>query len=323
MPVIENKSKLELKATIKAISSRFRTERQVKAVTGLSPEQFFILLPVFEQFLNEKKEENKANKIKPNNGQEGQLKTSTDKLLFMLCYLKCYPSFDVIGFMFDMSGSSASIWFSKLMPIFIKTLADFNVLPKTKFESPEQMQEAFKDIGTLIIDATERVIQRPQDKEVQKEHHSGKKKQNTIKNTIITTFSYIVLYVGCTFSGKNHDYGMFKKEFDPKSSWFESFEVLVDLGYLGFDKDFKINNISIPHKKPRKSKNNPNPQLTQQQKDENRAMSQKRVIVENVIAGMKRLKCVSDRYRNHIVELKDLFILLAAGIWNFNVVNRK
>lgn len=115
---------------------------------------------------------------------------------------------------------------------------------------------------------------------------------------------------------------MFKKEFNPKLKWFETFNILVDLGYKGFDKDYKIGIISIPHKKPRKSKNNPNPQLTQSQRYENREMSKKRVIVENVIAGMKRLKCVSDRYRNHIKELKDVFILLAAGLWNFNVYNR-
>lgn len=115
---------------------------------------------------------------------------------------------------------------------------------------------------------------------------------------------------------------MFKKEFKPGSLWFSTFNILVDLGYEGFDTNYKIKNISIPHKKPRKSKNNPNPQLTQDQKNENREMSKIRVIVENVIGGMKRFRCISDRYRNHIPELKDLFILLAAGIWNFHIENR-
>lgn len=161
---------------IKDISPKFRTERQVKAVTGLSLKEFFILLPIFEELLNAQKEENKANKIKPNNGQEGALKTATDKLLFMLCYLKCYSTFDHFGFTFDMSGSSAHTWLSKLMPIFVKSLAHFNVLPKTEFETPEEMRDAFKGIDTLIIDATERAIQRPQDDEIQEDHYSGKKK---------------------------------------------------------------------------------------------------------------------------------------------------
>jgi hypothetical protein len=43
------------------------------------------------------KEENKVDKIKPNNGKEGALKTPTDKLFFVLFYLKCYLTFDVFG----------------------------------------------------------------------------------------------------------------------------------------------------------------------------------------------------------------------------------
>ena len=181
MKTAPNTSKEETKIEIKKISSRFRTERQVRAVIGMSPKQFFILLPVFEKFLNAKKEDDKKNKLKPDNGKEGQLKTSSDKLLFMLCYLKCYPSFDVIGFMFDMSGSSANIWFSKLLPILIQTFDALSVLPKTKFESVEQLRDAFKNYNTLIIDATERVIQRPQDKDLQKEHYSGKKSSTPLK----------------------------------------------------------------------------------------------------------------------------------------------
>ncbi len=132
----------------------------------------------------------------------------------------------------------------------------------------------------------------------------------------------MILYLGITFSGRNHDYGMFKKEFDPGLNWFSVFNIFIDLGYQGFDNDFETKNLEIPHKKPRKSKHNPDPKLTQDQKDENKKMSGKRIIVENVIGGMKRFRCISDRYRNHIDELKDLLILLSAGLWNFNVICR-
>lgn len=115
---------------------------------------------------------------------------------------------------------------------------------------------------------------------------------------------------------------MFKKEFNTRLNWFSKFNIFVDLGYQGFDKDYKVKSISIPHKKPKKSKKNPCPKLTQTQKDENRKMSQKRVVVENVIGGMKRFRCLVERFRNHIPYVKDLVMLLAAGIWNFNVVNR-
>lgn len=115
---------------------------------------------------------------------------------------------------------------------------------------------------------------------------------------------------------------MFKKEFNPELDWFENFTVYVDLGYLGIAKDYKIKNLFIPHKKPRKSKNNPNPVLTENQKQENKEMSRQRVIVEHAFAGMKRYNCLVNRFRNTRIELSDTFVLLAAGLWNTNVMNR-
>ncbi len=161
---------------LKDISPKFRQERQLKAVTGLSIEQFSILITVFEPILNSGIEKQKAGKIKPNNGNIGVLKSAEDKLLFILYYLKCYPTYDQFGFIFNMSGSSAYTWLYKIMPVFIETLDQLDVLPETNFETPEEMHKAFKDYDTLIVDATERAIQRPQDNEEQKDHYSGKKK---------------------------------------------------------------------------------------------------------------------------------------------------
>ncbi len=153
-----------------------------------------------------------------------------------------------------MSGSSAYTWLYQVMPIFVKTLAELKVLPKIKFETPEEMKEALKDFDTLIIDATERAVQRPKDDDKQKDHYSGKKKRHTIKNTVIASLDFFILYIGTTFSGKNNDYGMFKKEFKTDSNCFSTFDILIDLGYKGFNNDYETKNIEIPHKKPRKSK---------------------------------------------------------------------
>lgn len=164
------------KMNLKDISPKFRQERQLRAVTGVSIEQFFILLSVFEPLLISYEKERKDNKIKPNNGSVGILKTPSEKLLFILYFLKCYPTYDQFGFVFDMSGSSAHTWLYKIMPVFVKTLDQLNVLPETKFETPEEMHEVFEAHDTLLIDATERAIQRPKDNEEQKDHYSGKKK---------------------------------------------------------------------------------------------------------------------------------------------------
>jgi len=115
---------------------------------------------------------------------------------------------------------------------------------------------------------------------------------------------------------------MFKKEFDCSVNWFSRFNLFVDLGYLGITNDYNIKNCSIPHKKPKKSKNNPVPTLTKAQKKENQLMSRKRIIVEHVIGGMKRYRCLVDRFRNRIDGIDQIVIILAAALWNFNVLNR-
>ena len=115
---------------------------------------------------------------------------------------------------------------------------------------------------------------------------------------------------------------MLKKEFDTALDWFSGFDIFIDLGYQGFREDYQSRRVFIPHKKPKKSKKNPNPTLTQQQKDENKAMSRQRVVVENTIGGMKRFRCLVERYRNHIPFVKDSLILLSSGLWNFHILNR-
>ncbi len=153
----------------------------MKAVSGVSLEQFLVLLPIFEKYLFEQREINQANKIKPNNGRKPTLETAEDKLLFFMHYLKCYSTFDQLGFAFNMSGSNACTLLYKLFPVMINTLSYLGVLPKTEFADPSEMHKCFKGIHTLVIDARERPMQRPQDHDVQAEHYSGKKKNIPIK----------------------------------------------------------------------------------------------------------------------------------------------
>ena len=59
------------------------------------------------------------------------------------------------------------------------------VLPERKIGTVEELLELFPGVKDLFIDGTERPIQRPKDREKQKEHYSGKKKAKTHKNILI------------------------------------------------------------------------------------------------------------------------------------------
>ena len=87
----------------------------------------------------------------------------------------------------------------------------------------------------------------------------------------------------------------------------------------GLDNYGKTAKIILPHKTPRKSKKNPSPTLTEEQKKANKAHSQKRVAVEHAIGGMKHFHCLTHRVRNQSVSFIDQFLGLGAGLWNFKI----
>ncbi len=135
----------------------------------------------------------------------------------------------------------------------------------------------------------------------------------------MSSIEKVILFLGNTFTGRNHDYSMLKQEFPPEHDWFDDLNILVDLAYLGMSKDYRSENILLPHKKPRKSKKNPVTQLTEEQKIENRALSGIRIFVENAIGGIKRYNILVHRFRNHKPDFDDDVIGICAGLWNFSL----
>lgn len=128
-----------------------------------------------------------------------------------------------------------------------------------------------------------------------------------------------ILLLCCIAAGSVHDYALMKKVFKPGLPWFKKVSLWLDLGFLGADKDYKKAKIHLPHKKPGKSKKNPNPSLTAEQKQENRRQAATRVVVEHAIGGMKIFHCLLHRIRNHLDTFVDYFFSLSAGLWNYKI----
>ncbi len=299
------------------------TDREFRAATGCSRKEFNEILPAFITAYKDLKYEaylaDPNRKRKPGAGPLGKLDTNEKKLFFILYFLKNYPTFDVLGINFDMSGPKAFDNVYKLYPVLERALTDLGVSPLRKFKSVEDFKTYMEQYEKILIDATTRKIQRPQDKEKQKEYYDGKHKEHTVKNTIISTIDKFILFLGQTVPGRIHDYILLNKEFDKTENWFELLVVLIDLGYLGFAKDYKCKDLQIPHKKPKKSKKNPNPKLTEEQKEENKKISKIRVAVENAIGGFKRYRILVDTFRAKSEELLDSAIFIAAGLWNYKL----
>ena len=140
-----------------------------------------------------------------------------------------------------------------------------------------------------------------------------------LKNTVMSRLDKFIVFLGRTFSGHNHDYSMLKQELPPDLDWFVDLDLWVDLGYQGIRSDYAGERIEIPHKKPRKSKKNPNPELSPEQKAENKAVSQVRIFVEHAIGGMKRFNILVQRFRNRKENFEDDSVGICAGLWNLTL----
>ena len=152
-------------------------DRLIRAMTGLNLKSFEELLPSFtEAYEKSILKLAKKRKRAHGGGRKSALKTMSAKLIFILVYCKCYPTFDMLGVMFGFHRSCAHDWVHRLLPVLETALGYKQALPLRQLSSMEEFIEKFSDIKEVIFDGTERPVQRPKDHEKQKEHYSGKKK---------------------------------------------------------------------------------------------------------------------------------------------------
>lgn len=293
-----------------AIQRALNQDRLLRSLTGLNRKAFDALLETFRG-LYEQSRQTQPRQRAVGGGRKARLLSAQEKLFFILFYFKCYPTFDLAGLIFDMHRSQAHEWMHRLQPILEATLGKKMVLPERKLDSIEAFLERFPEVKRVMIDGTERAIARPQAPKAQQFNYSGKKKRHTRKHLAAVDETKRVLVLSKAREGKLHD-KRFHDEDDIAGSIPDEIPIEVDLGFLGLQKEY--NNIHLPHKKPRGGV------LSSTQKQENRALSQSRVVCENAFAGVKRYNAVSMVYRNRVKEFDDHLMLTAAGLWNFYLV---
>ncbi len=113
----------------------------------------------------------------------------------------------------------------------------------------------------------------------------------------------------CTHHGRGpvHDFALYGRS---KVEPHESLEVLGDGGYQGLQKLHEKGRT--PHKKPREA------ELTDEQRQSNRELARRRVVVEHVIRSLKIFRTLAERYRNRRKRFSLRFNLIA-GLHNFEL----
>ncbi len=237
-----------------------------------------------------------------------------NRFLMLLVYYRLYMTCTLTGFLFDLDQSNVCRDIQKIeglirkcVPIPQKT---YNITKRLK--TPEEVEKYFPGF-MAITDCTEQQIPRPEDKRKRKAYYSGKKKRHTVKNQLtVNNRGYILHKLGHK-KGRMHDYNINKKNHPvmPKDV-----VNVVDLGYLGVEKDFPEQLSSHYHIK-RKETNN----LSQEEKEYNKIHSKKRIIVEHTISRLKKYRIMSDIFRNKLRKYNRISDIVA-GLVNYRIMNQ-
>ena len=181
-----------------------------------------------------------------------------------------------------------------------------------RLKTPEEVEKYFPGF-LAFTDSTEQPIPRPVDKERRKIFYSGKKKRHTIKNQLmVNNRGYILHKIGYK-KGRKHDYNIYKENHPviPKQV-----VNVLDLGYLGVEKDFPEQLSALPYKKKRNQKD-----LSQEEKEYNRIHSKKRIVVEHTISRLKKYRIQSDVFRNKLRKYNKVSDIVA-GLVNYRIMKQ-
>ena len=276
-----------------------KDERLLRALTGLNKKAFEELQEVFGEAVREEEVPRRSKQPRQRAtgaGRKPRLETLEEKLIYILFYFKCYPTFDLAGLLFDIDRSQANRWMHRLQQPLEIALGQKMALPKRKLTSRSEFIDAFPGVKRVIFDGTERPIQRSKDREKQKQDYSGKKKRHTRTHLSAVDPNKRILLLSEAHNGKDHDKGILNQE-----KWGEYIpeEVQIDgdSGFQGLQKERA--NVRIPQKKPKGG------ELTEEQKEENRQLASERVVCEHAFAGVKRYGIASNVYRNRLKGCDD------------------
>jgi DDE superfamily endonuclease/Helix-turn-helix of DDE superfamily endonuclease len=235
-----------------------------------------------------------------------------DRFVMLLIYYRLYITYTLAGFLFDLDQSNICRDIKKIEKLIRQCLPiPQKIYPLTKrLKTPEEVERYFPGF-LAFTDCTEQQIPRPVDKNRRNMYYSGKKKRHTIKNQItVNNRGFIIHKIGHR-KGKRHDYDVYKKNHPVTPKQVVN---VIDLGYLGVEKDFPQQLSALPCKRKR------NCELSAEEKEYNKIHSKKRIVIEHTICRLKKYRIMSQIFRNRLRKY-DRVSDIVAGLVNYRIMN--
>lgn len=266
-----------------------------RKLTGLTIEKFEELLhdlaPLYDKA--EAKLLYRLNRQRAHGGGRKQDLSLDDKLVMLLMYYHLYVTHELLGIIFNLHNSNVSRHINRLKPL----LAQVFHIPTQRITLSE-VKVTENQLLDLFLDATEQQIRRPHRK--QQLYYSGKKKKHTLKNQIVVNARRKILAVSRSHPGATHDKNVYYKT---RIYTTPKIRPIADLGYCG------VPTLQIPFKKPKGK------ELSPSQKQYNKQLAKRRIIIEHIIGKMKIFQILVYPFRNPLSK-HSLIFKNVAGFYN-------
>ncbi len=289
----------------------------LRSLTGYTRDDFGTLFRAFQAAHETRRAQtNTPRRRAPGAGRPTVCSLET-QLVMALVWLRVYPTFAVLAFLFGLHESNAWRNVQDTLQT-LQSLADFAfekpARERKTLRSVEAVMDAFPDV-VLVIDAKEQRTRRPKSDKDNDEHaqsrlsdfrkkpfYSGKKKTHTqenrwsrflcLKNQVAVQPGGKIGAVSASVpGGANHDLRLLR-ESHLLDNLSEGEAAMMDKGYDGITKDYPGYALYLPHKARR------NRPLTPAQKAYNRLLSSYRIVVGHTNAQLNQYKALSQVWRN-------------------------
>jgi hypothetical protein len=292
------------------------------SLTGLRPVEFEQLIqdvrPLF--VAAENKRHIRADRMRAIGAGHPFTLPMQEQILLTLIWLRVYPTYEVLGFLFGITHSTVSRLLTRVLPILAQAGRDTMRMPDPGRKHRRNFDQLLSDLPefAVVIDSFEQRIQRPQirdgatpserkvkGKEADK-WYSGKKRGHTIKSQVgVDLHSGLICDVSGSVRGPTADIrllralgasGLMKRL--PQGVGGEG-----DLAYVGIDKLHPSGLGYTPRRKPRGAdKHRPRGQDRERPAEDieyNKAFAQRRVVVEHTLCRVRCYQSLTQTDRNH------------------------
>jgi hypothetical protein len=290
-----------------------------KAMTGLHQAEFDELVPDIlpgYALAEEKRLSRPQRKRAIGGGPDFELQAQ-DQLLLTVIWLRKYPTYEVLGYLFGISDTTVGRTISRVLPLLEAAGRDTMRLPDPGRKRRWHLDDLLKETPELavILDTFEQGVQRPQKRAEADRYYSGKKKRHTLKSQVaVDEDSGQIVEVASSTYGPTADLTMLKQ-----SGLLERLPpgvgAIADLAYVGIESLHPTGLGATPRRKPRGQ-----PRLAEDVAF-NTAFSRRRIKVEHTIGRIRRYEALSQTDRHHRTRQTER-VVAVAGLVNRQIRHR-